>query len=75
MTWNHRVLKRVYSPGEKCEETHYQIYEVYYNEEGKPTSCTMEPDYPTGESINELREDLERMIKALEHPILNYEDF
>ena len=74
MNWNHRVVKRTY-----VTETIYGIHEVYY-EDGKPTMVTAEPvaiqcTGDDGEPIEVLREALERATRALEHPILNYEDF
>jgi hypothetical protein len=72
--WNHRVVRRVYKDVADSE-TVYCIHEAFYNLDGtehKP-SITMEPDYPCGETIEELREDLQRMLRALDHPILDYE--
>ncbi len=73
MTWNHRVVRRVYDlPGSVT--THYEIREVYYDDD-KPNACTEDPVGVCGESVNEIRETLERMAHALDKPVLEYDDF
>jgi len=75
MVWNHRIVKRVYHHA-SGDETTYQIHEVYYDEIGsEPTNITLDPIAPLGETVEELKEELNRMLRALEHPVLNYEDF
>jgi hypothetical protein len=65
-TWNYRVLQH---------EGNFAIHEVYY-EDGKPTSCTEDPVAPFGEdTVEELRRDMELMMRALNEPVLNYKDF
>ena len=71
MYWNHRVVKHTYMNG----STWYEIHEAFY-EEGKPAdSITRYAIAPGGETIEELAEELRRMLKATEQPALNYEDF
>jgi hypothetical protein len=69
MHWNHRVVRRVYK-----YEIEYSIHEAYYglNKDDKP-SITTESIAPYGESMAELRETLQRMLKALDKPVLDYE--
>ena len=69
--WNHRVVRRVY-PGALDGEVAYQIHEAYYGLEDKLV-ITKEPDHPQGETLAELRKDLERMLRALDKPVLDYE--
>jgi hypothetical protein len=69
MTWNHRVFKN------DSQFDVYDIREVFYDENGKPDGYTMEPVYPAGNTIGELREELERMLKALKRPVLSEADF
>ena len=70
MTWNHRVVRH-----EDKGQVYYQIHEAFY-EEGQPAdSITTEAITPFGETVEELAEELRRMLKATEHPALNYEDF
>lgn len=73
MSWNHRILKRTY-PG-AFVETLYQVHEVYYDDSGKPTMCTENPISVTGETVEEIYETLNRMIKAAEKPVLDWDDF
>ena len=70
MGWNHRVLRHIYT-----EETWLAIHEVYYDDEGNPNSCTVDPIEPGGETLDELKAGLELMMKACEKPILDYEYF
>jgi hypothetical protein len=76
MTWNYRVLSRTKYNGLRKEE--YQelgVHEVYYDDEGNPTSCSVDPITPWGFSFVELRKDFELMRRAFEKPVLRYEDF
>jgi hypothetical protein len=78
MTWNHRVIRQKATPQEAAasgEEYFYSIREVFYDEEGKPELVTMEPDGPFGTTLEELKQDIEWYAKALDYPILDYEDF
>ena len=65
MTWDYRILVR---NGE------YAIYEVYYDESGHIEAFTDIPAYPTGDSTEALREDLEHYQRALKHPVLDYDE-
>lgn len=73
--WNYRVLK--HGDGDT-----YAIHEVYYEHprgtvEGPvPHSCTENPVAPLGEgSPEDLRRDMEMMLRAFDYPVLNYDDF
>ena len=71
--WNYRVIRRIRdSNGEKWVQ--FGIHEVYYSD-GKPTMCSVEPDQPHGETLEELIEDAQHFQLALTKPTLNYEDF
>ena len=71
MVWNHRVF-RTTTPG---GTDWYDIREVYYNRVGgRPDSYTAEAIAPGGETIEELRENLQYMLNALDHPVLDKED-
>ena len=78
MTWNHRIIRTKATPEEmelSEEEYYYTIREVYYDEDGKPELVTMEGNVPWGTTVDELRQDMECLGKALDQPVLNYEDF
>ena len=75
MTWNYRVVKVI--PEDTSWTPHYfMICEAFYDE-GKqhPHSITERSISPYGESLEELKDDLKRMLKALEAPVLNHEEF
>lgn len=71
--WNHRVVRRVY-PNDGEGYVEYAVHEAFYGLDGdnKP-SITEEPDSPHGETLEELREDLQRMLRVLDAPVLDYE--
>lgn len=69
MTWNHRVMRHV-----EGDEVFFQIHEVYYGiEEGSnQLSWTENAIAPMGETIEDLRFELVRMLEALDKPVLDY---
>ncbi len=54
--WNHRVVRWVYKDGAEGEEIGYCVHEAFYGLDGDKPSITVEPDYPWGETVEELRE-------------------
>lgn len=68
MSWNYRVM--TLNRGES-----YEIHEVYYDTSGKPEMYTANAVKPYGENLEELRENLGWMMKALEKPVLTMNDF
>ena len=69
MEWNHRVMK-----SKDGDDDYYQIHEVYYDKEGKVDGYTARGTSPCGNSLQELKEDLERMLNCLNKEVLDYED-
>lgn len=70
MTWNHRVVRRrIWSLGEQIDW--FGIHECFYDkkDESDP-GWTDEPVTVEGESIDVLRETLERMLLCLDKPII-----
>jgi hypothetical protein len=67
MTWNYRVICRTVpaGPGEL-----FGIHEVYYDSAGRIEYWTEDPCEPFGESLAELHADMERMLAALDKPVL-----
>lgn len=66
MAWNYRVLKH--------PDGFLAVHEVYYTN-NNPDSCTVEPIDLSGDDLKHLKSILKGVQKALEKPILNYEDF
>lgn len=67
--WNYRVFHEV------CHgENVYSIIECYYDSQGK---ATMRSDAHSahGETPEELKEDLQRMLRAFDKPTLTEADF
>lgn len=75
MSWNYRIVRKVYKVANAQEEI-YTIHEAYYYE-GKetPYTITNESLYPTGKTLEELKADLEHYMEALTKPVLEYDDF
>ena len=69
MTWNYRVVRRIVGG-----EVTFGIHEVYYDGD-RPKTTTECPIDPYGETLEELKDDLDRMREALDKPVLNYEVF
>lgn len=77
MSWNYRVIKTKFKAYGKDEEV-FRIYEVYYSDKEdnhKPFTTTKNPCYPQGETLGELKEDLEAYSEALDRPVLDMEYF
>lgn len=79
MTWECRVVRRLFDNG----ETQWAIHEAFY-EDGReePDSITREPVAPLVHdeglegiaALDALRAELKRMLAALEKPALNYDE-
>lgn len=63
-TWNYRVVK-----SKDGEDDWYQIHSAYYNDYG--FGLSVEGARAGGNSLDELRKDLERMLEALNKPIID----
>ena len=68
MSWNYRVMKKKIR-GEDV----FEIHEVYYTTEGKVKAWTENPIIPYGETMEELKEDILMQSRALEKPVLDYD--
>ena len=68
MSWNYRVMKQVFDG-----DDFLQIHEVYYDKKNKK-SWTVNGVTVAGESIEELRDVLNKMLEALDKEMLDYED-
>lgn len=73
--WNYRVIQKEHlgqnvDLNERCS---FGIYEVYYDDNGNITSCTIEPMDPYGTTVDDLKECLTMMQKAFSFPVLDYE--
>ena len=64
MAWNYRLL----NTGDQ-----FTIHEVYYDEENNNniTGYSDRPAYPRGDTLEQLLDDIQRYLKALERPVLH----
>ena len=65
--WNYRVIKKYY---EKADVATFEIHEVYYDKAHKIEGWTESAVGPSGETVSELKEDIEHFMIALQKPIL-----
>ena len=71
MTWNHTVMRRkILNPVTKEIEIFYSIHELFGTEGYTKESV----DLGYLESVEDLRWTLEQMLKALDAPIMDYEE-
>jgi hypothetical protein len=65
MSWNYRVLEHANGFG---------IYEVYYDNDGDGSICNISsiPMEPYGETVEELKRDMDAMNAAFDKPVLNF---
>jgi len=71
--WNHRVVVRTFVHSDKFIEKTYGIHEVYYDKDDKPEGVTMEAIGIIGDSVDDIKETLDRMAKACTLPVLDYD--
>lgn len=60
MDWNHRVWRTI-----RNEEEWFEVKETYYNAQGEIWGCTENPTNASGYTVDQLKENLERMLKAV----------
>ena len=72
-TWEYRVVERVSSRPHMDDAIWYEIIEVYYDDEGK-IDGTSDAVRPVGDSVEDLREDLELMLTATNKPVISHEE-
>ena len=65
-TWNYRVLARKHLG----EEMEYEIVECHYGPDDNEVHLYAEKMHPAGGTLDDLRSDLQFMLKALELDIL-----
>jgi len=65
--WNYRVIKKHH---QETDTYAYQVHEVYYKKSGKIEGWSESPVSPMGETLNELRGDIQSFSKAFQKPVL-----
>lgn len=66
MSWNYRVVE-----SKTDKETYYSIRGVYYNDKGEADGWGRKPQYPIGETLEDLKKEVKHFQEALSKPILN----
>lgn len=61
MIWNYRVIEH---------DRFFAIHEGYYNDKGDITAISEDPMEPSGQTLEELKGDLEYFLQALNKPVL-----
>jgi hypothetical protein len=69
--WNHRVLESRTEAGERL----HGVYEVHYDESGRPIDHTENSVKPIGEDLKTLARELAMFRGALRKPVLSYKSF
>ena len=72
-TWEYRVVERVASHPNIGEVVWHEVIEVYYDDDGK-LDATSDKIYPAGDTVDDLREDLELMLTAISKPVISHEE-
>jgi len=72
MSWNHRIVRQKL---ENDAGDWLKICEVYYDDKGVPWTHTVDAVGVSGETLEELKQTLEWMQKAVTEPILDEADF
>jgi hypothetical protein len=70
MSWNHRVLAH-----KDWDDWHFEIYEVYYDDNGIPNAYAENGVSVSGDSIKSMNWTLDKMKECLSKPILLVDGF
>jgi len=70
MTWNFRVIRRTDLHGNH----YYTIHEVYTNGSGSIGMWSKDAIHAQGDTLGELKQELEWMLDALKKPVLKEVD-
>jgi|LakMenEpi03Aug12_release.lakeMendotaPanAssembly.Ray.scaffolds.fasta_scaffold3622744_1 hypothetical protein len=68
---NYRLVRKSTPSGENT----FNIHEVFYSKHGNPEYCSGQQLKNSTDDINEIRTLLIKLLKALDKPVLKYEDF
>ena len=71
MAWNYRVIQHT---DEKTDSVWFHIHTVFYSDSGKIESWIENPTTPIGDSVEDLKGELELIMAAWELPVLKPQD-
>lgn len=69
--WNYRMTVQTVDDAMGGTEEVWAIREVYYHDDGTVWLWSVDPDHPQGETLADLRADMEHYADALNHPALD----
>jgi hypothetical protein len=71
MSWNYRIIRRKFvSDIVPDGEYSHGIHEVYYDEAKQPYTWSTNPIAPRGETLEDIKGDINLMQKAFNLPVL-----
>ncbi len=65
ISWDYRIIEH---------DGAFTVHEAHYNEKGDIISISEEPMGPSGETLGELKDDMEYFLQALNRPVLRKEE-
>lgn len=65
MAWNYRIVKK-----QLKDEIYFEVCEVYYDEKGKPGSWSWGHNVLGGESMEDLKDTMNKIQEAMKRPVL-----
>ena len=65
MSWDYRVIEH---------DGMFTIHEVRYNDRGDITFISEDPLGPSGDTMEELKDDMQYFLQALDSPVLKKDD-
>ncbi len=79
MSWNYRLVRRIYQMPDGEKEIEFAIHEAYYPKDSdEPDSITVEPVFPTGSTWAKFQNEMSHYLRAAlqrKSDVLNWEDF
>jgi len=65
ISWDYRIIEH---------EGGFTVHEVHYNDRDEIISLSEDPMGPSGETLEELKEDMGYFLQALSRPVLRREE-
>ena len=72
--WNYRVMRKSFPTLNNEMEEWYRIHQVHYNRNDKIEGHTVKGVAPGGSSLEEIKKDIDLMLKAFDKPVLEYDE-
>ena len=65
ISWDYRIIEH---------DGAFTLHEVHYNERGEIISVSEDPMGPSGETLEELKDDMEYFLQAFNRPVLKKQE-